>query len=269
MIDEKIITNQMSVMNNAVFKPVNLENEMNYYWTERSQSYSDQNTAQLHSDRRTTWEKLIFGHMTDETAQLKVLDIGTGPGFFAVLAALRGHKVTAVDMNQDMLNKAKQNAKRSGCNVEFIKVGNMLPFKDQSFDLIVSRDVTWTLTSPEKQLRNWADKLKKGGSLLYFDAEWYNYLLDDALIAMHEQKKREIISKGGFSYGKAYKLSEIAFKLPMTYRSRPQWDDEFWKMQKGFDCIIHPEINRHIYNEMEQMQYELFQEFLVSVKRKY
>lgn len=243
-----------------------LEHEMSSYWTERSQSYSDQNTAQLQSDRRFAWEKLIFGE-TGETKKLRVLDIGTGPGFFAILAASRGHDVTAVDMNDDMLEKARQNAIRCNCDVKFLKVGNLLPFQAESFDLIISRDVTWTLTSPEQQLRHWADKLKKGGSLLYFDAEWYNYLLDDRLRARHERKKDEIISKGGFAYGKAYKLSEIAMNLPMTFRSRPQWDYEFWNMQDGFECQICQEINKHIYNEMEQMQYEYFQEFMVTVTR--
>ena len=52
--------------------------------------------------------------------------------------------------------------------IDFVQVGRMLPFEDKSFDLIVSRDVTWTLTEPEKQLKHWAEKLKVGGTMLYF-----------------------------------------------------------------------------------------------------
>ena len=74
------------------------EASMNNYWNERSSSYSEMNMRQFYSEQKNTWEWMIFSRVKEDRP-LNVLDIGTGPGFFAILAALRGHKVTAVDMN--------------------------------------------------------------------------------------------------------------------------------------------------------------------------
>lgn len=91
----------------------NLEESMTEYWGHRSASYSSQNIAQLFGEKRESWEETIFSHMNGKR-NLKVLDIGTGPGFFAILCALRGHEVTAVDMSKDMLEKARVNAHLAG-----------------------------------------------------------------------------------------------------------------------------------------------------------
>ena len=45
-----------------------------------------------------------------ETEETKVLDIGTGPGFFAIILAEAGYQVTAVDYTEEMLKEAKKNA---------------------------------------------------------------------------------------------------------------------------------------------------------------
>lgn len=243
-----------------------LGNLMVKYWGLRSTSYSEQNMSQLFSDSRAKWEDFIFKKL-ENNKTLNILDIGTGPGFFAIISAFRGHSVTAVDVSEDMLNKAIINSKLAGVKIKFMKVGDTLPFKDETFDVILSRDVTWTLLEPEKQLMNWASKLKKGGRMLYFDSEWYYYLRNKELKRKWEVKKKEIEGRGGFTYRDAKKLEVIASKLPMTYIKRPLWDAEFWHKQKEFECYIETGLNPYIYNNKEQMQYECFPEFLVDVRR--
>ncbi len=71
------------------------------------------NMRQFYSSRREAWENAIFSHVREDRS-LKVLDIGTGPAFFAILSALRGHDVTAVDMNGNMLRQASHNARMAG-----------------------------------------------------------------------------------------------------------------------------------------------------------
>ena len=53
-----------------------LESGMNNYWQQRSSSYSDQNMAQLFSEKRTAWENLIFYH-GNEKKNMNILDIVT------------------------------------------------------------------------------------------------------------------------------------------------------------------------------------------------
>ena len=50
-----------------------------------------------------------------------VLDIGTGSGCIAITLALAGYKVTALDVSDEALAVAKQNAERFGAEVEVVK----------------------------------------------------------------------------------------------------------------------------------------------------
>jgi arsenite methyltransferase len=83
-----------------------------------------------------------------------VLDLGSGAGFDCFLAARAvgsSGKVIGVDMTHDMLNKARDNAQKSGFeNVEF-RLGEIeaLPIADSSIDVIISNCVI--NLSPEKQ----------------------------------------------------------------------------------------------------------------------
>ena len=56
-------------------------------------------------------------------------------------------------------------------------VQNLENIQDGSFDVIVTRNLTWNLEEPQKAYQEWCRVLKKGGILLNFDAGWYNYLL--------------------------------------------------------------------------------------------
>lgn len=245
-----------------------LESKMSEYWVERSDSYSNQNLSQLFGEKRMAWEKLIFGKIS-ETHKLRVLDIGTGPGFFALLSALRGHETVAVDMSEGMLEKAAHNAAQVGVLVDFVKVDGLLPFEDESFDLIISRDVTWTLTDPENQMIHWANKLKKGGTMMYFDSEWYYYLKDNEKRKTWEKHRKEAIDNGGFSYKKSQDLENLALNLPMTYKERPEWDKAYWNKHKNFKIDVVDRVNSYVYSDKEQMQYKDFSEFLITVWRHY
>ena len=50
-----------------------------------------------------------------------VLDVGTGSGCIAISLALAGYKVTALDVSDEALAIAKQNAERLSAEVEFVK----------------------------------------------------------------------------------------------------------------------------------------------------
>lgn len=243
-----------------------LELEMNEYWDKRANSYSQQNIEEFKNTKRYEWEKYLFENI-DETKPLKILDIGTGPGFFAILAALRGHNVTGVDMNQAMLNEAKKNALKLGVNINFLEVGHKLEFPNETFDLIISRNVTWTLTDPENQLLNWVSKLKKGGTLKYFDAEWYFYLINENDKFKWENYKKKYIKDYDSMYKEAYKLEEVAIDLPMTYKKRPEWDRQFWGEQKNYAFYIEDDIDKDVYTEQEKIDYKLFPGFLITVKK--
>ena len=232
------------------------EEDMDRYWTHRSESYSDTNKKELRSDRKNAWEKLLFGGV-DEKRPMRILDIGAGPGFFSILCAKRGHNVTAADMNEEMIRQAKANAAAVGADVEFVQVGHTLPFAPGSFDMIISRNVTWALPQPEETMAIWGSLLRPGGVLRYFDAEWYNYLAEDAARA-EEMRLRH--------YSRASEMEKIALSLPMTYRCRPEWDRQFWQAADyGFE--VRENLNPIVYDAEDLEKYRNYPLFMATVRK--
>lgn len=78
----------------------------------------------------------------------KVLDIGTGTGFLAILAAKLGGKVFATDILPQAVKLAKHNADKNSVSVD-VRLGDMFePFAGEKFDVIIA-NVPQEVLSPK------------------------------------------------------------------------------------------------------------------------
>lgn len=94
-----------------------IQNEIKQHWEGEAESYSESIQGELFSFKKQAWIDLISDYLPKE-GRLKILDIGTGPGFFTIILAEAGHEVTAIDCTQNMLNEAEKNLRAAGLSAE-------------------------------------------------------------------------------------------------------------------------------------------------------
>lgn len=99
------------------------------------------------------------------SAPSEVLDVGTGTGFVAGIAARLGHQVTGIDLSQGMLDAAR--AGDSTGRITFLVGDAVAPeFSPANFDAIISPSVLWTLREPSRALENWYGLLSPNGRVI-------------------------------------------------------------------------------------------------------
>ena len=174
------------------------EEENIHYWTHRASGYSGVNQEELATAQKHIWGTALYERIAArfpgrKPGSIRVLDVGTGPGFFAIILAEMGFRVTAVDYTASMLEEARRNAGALADKIDFRQMNaEKLTFADHSFDVLVTRNVTWNLHDPEAAYGHWTRVLAPGGLLLNFDANWYRYLWDAEAEQGHRQDRENL-----------------------------------------------------------------------------
>jgi len=116
------------------------------------------------------WSGRPNGRLVAEAAALapgRVLDVGCGEGADAIWLARRGWTVTAVDVSDVALGRARDAARLAGVVVEWVS-GDALevPFRARSFDLLSMQYPALPKAAGEAAIRQLLGTVRLGGLLL-------------------------------------------------------------------------------------------------------
>ncbi|AOT71628.1 class I SAM-dependent methyltransferase [Geosporobacter ferrireducens] len=248
-----------------------IQKKIENYWKDRASDYSEAIWKEMESFKKNAWINLIDQYRP-AGKPLKVLDIGTGPGFFAMLLSLMGHQVTAIDCTENMIREAKHNTERVDVQVDFhVMDSHNLEFADETFDLILCRNLVWTLRAPMDAYREWHRVLKPKGRLLVFDGNWGLRLHDPEMQRQYEEDKKRAKELGIIDTHDKANMAEsdaITKELFLSKVRRPQWDAAAL-VDCGYDKVfIETDISERVRSEEDKILYRSTPMFMVGAEKK-
>lgn len=158
----------------------------------------------------------------------RVLDIGSGEGIEAIIAAMMvGEEglVVGLDFTDEMLEKANENGRKCGLkNIKFVKgEAEKIPFSASYFDTVISNCVLNLVEDKEKAIKEIFRVLKPGGKVLISDivseAQLPEEIRNDSELwssciggALPFEEYISIFEKAGFSTPRIFEQKEIHFR---------------------------------------------------------
>lgn len=248
--------------------------EIASYWGTRAEGYSEVNEKELAGSQREAWLH-VLEEQFPEKEEMKILDIGTGPGFFPMILSEAGYTVAAVDYTEEMLEKAKENlGKYTKYGLERVTLQRMdaqnLEFADETFDVVISRNLTWNLEKPEQAYQEWMRVLKPGGVLLNFDANWYGYLYDEEKKEAYEADRKKVEEQqldDHYLCTDIDRMENIARQVPLSAMERPAWDTKVLESLGVCSIQTDSEIWKRVWSEEERLNYASTPMFLVRAEK--
>lgn len=235
-----------------------VEKKIEEYWDKRSDKFATVRRKELLSENMPLWKKLILERLP-QNKPLKILDAGTGAGFFAVILANEGHDVVGIDVSEKMLKAAGENVKTfAKRNATFIKMpADKLNFADETFDAVISRNLTWVLPDAMQAYKEWRRVLKYGGMLLNFDCDLGNITFSkkEDPNDVHADISQELVDE----------CNKIKNSLRISTHTRPAWDAEILK-SLGFQVSLNENISPLVRRD-ENLRYDDTPMFCICAKK--
>ena len=222
---------------------MNMQERIGRYWSARAAETSEFRVAELAGPSRKVWLEFIKSHLPEmDPKDIKALDCATGSGFYAFLLKDLGCDVTGVDYSDKMIEEALENNKKLHYPpIDFRQMDAQdMSFEDETFDFIISRNMTWTVPDPGKVYSEWFRLLKPGGIVVNIDAN-YGYVFKLADDTGWTEKQNEKWGKDGKEMigtrpDMIRERNDISKELYIAKEDRPGWD-LFTMLKCGFSEV--------------------------------
>jgi SAM-dependent methyltransferase len=164
----------------------NVRDRIREYWDRDSETY-DRSPSHALTDpvEAAAWRAVLRRHLPEPGA--RVLEAGAGTGSVTALLVELGYQVTALDLSEGMLSKARD--KLAGHGVEFV-VGPADRPPPGPFDAVVERNMLWTNADPVGSMTAWRAVTRPGGSLLVLEG------IEGGLVQGLRERAAELVRRG-------------------------------------------------------------------------
>ena len=223
-----------------------IKERIEHYWSHRAEAWRELRLKEFEDDKHERWLAELRKYLP-QGRPLRILDLGTGTGFFSLILAAEGHSLTGIDLTPEMIRGAKVSAGILELPAEFLVMDAEQPdFPPESFDALVTRNLTWTLPHLPRAYGAWYELLKPGGVLVNFDADYYRaqQRTDRVLPENHAHK--------ALASWMVEENREITREVGERQQPRPQWDVQLLT-ECGFERIIVDNgVWKRIYAEVDE-----------------
>jgi len=121
------------------------------------------------------WHRLALAQLGDVTG-VRVLEIGCGVGEFSRLLAERGARVTGADISRVAIEETGHRLEGFEGTEAIVADICAAPFRDESFDLVVSLETIEHSSDPRKALAELVRVTRRGGRLIVSNPNYLGFI---------------------------------------------------------------------------------------------
>ena len=143
--------------------------------------------------------------------QMKILDLGCGPGLYAEKLAKFGHHVIGIDYSKNSIDYAEENTRLTKSGIEYYCKNYLEIDYEEQFDLVILIYLDFCVLKPwerKKVLYNIYRSLKKGGRFIFDVVNSKN--IDSKVL----NSSWEVCANGGFWKDEPYIVLNTGYHYP-------------------------------------------------------
>jgi ubiquinone/menaquinone biosynthesis C-methylase UbiE len=185
--------------------------------------YYKQHWIEIDAERHRAYDQILSYHPAMEAllrplnlgSGLKILDVGSGPGYTTMELARRAGssgRVVGVDLNADFVVAASRRARANKLEIGFVQSEfPPLPFRARSFDRVLCKNVLEYVDSAAETVMEMARLTAEGGTVVAIDSDWDMLAL--ALPESARERSERVLDAAKSIAVKEPKIGRILYSL--------------------------------------------------------